>query len=125
MESAKKPPKKGPIAHPAYHAWLYIPMYSPLSLSFAISAINAGVTAPNAAHIPPSSISIEIMCKKDREREYKKNTKEKEAMERIIIGFRPTLSDNFPKKGAKIIPDSELAVYTIPICVMDIPNSQR
>ena len=125
MESAKNPPRKGPIAHPVYHVWLYIPIYSPLSLSFAISAINAGVTAPNAAHIPPSSISIGNMCKIDREREYKRNIKEKEAIVRIIIGFRPTLSDNLPKIGAKMIPDSELAVYTMPICVMDMPNSHR
>ena len=110
MESAKKPPRNGPIAHPVYHAWLYMPIYAPLSLSCAISAINAGITAPNAAHIPPSSSTAGSMCKKDREREYKRNTRENEAIVRSIIGFLPILSDNRPKIGAEISPEIELTV---------------
>ena len=123
MESAKKPPRKGPIAQPVYQAWLYMPMYSPLSLSFAISAINAGITAPNAAHMPPSNSTAGSMCKKDREREYKRKTRENEAIVRSIIGFLPTLSDNRPKTGAEISPEIELTVYTMPIWVKDMPNS--
>jgi len=72
--------------------------------------MNAGVTTLKAAHIAPSSICIGRMFKNEREIAYRKKTREKIANERMIMGFRPTLSDIRPKSGEQTLPESDPAV---------------